>query len=1143
MNAKRFKTVASHVVRLATGNSSPSVQHAHHYSLPTPVASTSMLSRITSPRLERIGSLNFGGSGSDSGDQRRRVMSYDGEKRLLSSTSIANLEKKGITYTTLNHKSVIINDNKPLAEKTQKYRAPHNINTFRGILEAYPAINSSIMSNLEHDIQAFCDKAIEAKDLSDMHNDMKELLQKEFQLLESIDHTLIQKIMDSTRMTSEALYQIFESYIMERTYDIVFFKITSFQQNLDANLSAALHGMANLDLTQVGLPNISGMAKRLAAGLEVFREIGSFRTPKEKLDCLLSAISKLTSSSVAKDSESITSAKSSEETLSMNSDVLIPLLIIAIIQSRVSNLIANLTYMKEYAFEHNVTTGEYGYALSTLEGVIQYLVESEQQLGTISAKNEQFWSYLRDGNYEHVKDVYDEENEEYLNQSIQSLPVIDKDGSMDETETTVQHNTPIAFHQHAIEQHATGPLVEFFDEKEASESVPMRPRTGSIRSLSSGPRSISVMQTRDAQANNALLLACMSDNAKLVEFLLERQNGCGPRDLNNMHRTPLMIAAMSGNIEVVRLLLKDKYVQETIDREDIDGNTALLLACAYAGSEASGKVVKELIDNGSARLRVSNHQGNNPLHVAAIGGRVHHKEILLLLCKMMSKDLLNGQNAEGSTVFHLCKEPDVCYKLIHDRGVHATIADKHGRTPLMSWCLKGDKNMVQFFLEEGSSRLDQIDIHGQSVLHLACSSEKLLSLPSTPEFNDEVMDNVLDIVRMLLAKTTSQLHQRDWIDGNTPLHISAMKSGGYALVKLLLDNNANLDIYNNKGQRPVYVAKDQRIIDLLDDTALFRKPIGKDFDRQCAITRAEIGRDAKVTYIIKCGTLDDRHTVATVRRSFDDFRFVRQQILFELPETFIPTLTDILNPESFNLHPPPIVFLDRATQALNAFLGCLFENHTLKIHELVWEFVMVPDLQRDVIRRRSSAKRDLLIESINDEYSSSLENLESEKQFFLFTKNAMQPLHTALARVAFCSKRIQSCYKDVAVEITHLAQELGRKQAFEFSTKWSSVAFLRGISNPSIFYEVDMVRMMDFAKVIQSSAVWAEGALIGIQRPLNLLTTIEESIDEMEKQKAALQRAVSWNDVFSTADQRKKITDTKDQVLELQFKVTKLACQ
>lgn len=103
------------------------------------------------------------------------------------------------------------------------------------------------------------------------------------------------------------------SYIMERTYDIVFFKITTLQQSLDASLSNALQRMSNLDLTQVGLPNISGMAKRLASGLEVFREIGTLRTPKEKLDCLLATISRLTSSSVSKDSESIASAKSAGE--------------------------------------------------------------------------------------------------------------------------------------------------------------------------------------------------------------------------------------------------------------------------------------------------------------------------------------------------------------------------------------------------------------------------------------------------------------------------------------------------------------------------------------------------------------------------------------------------------------------------------------------------------------------------------------------------------------------------------------------------------------------------------------------------------------------------------------------------------------
>jgi hypothetical protein len=141
----------------------------------------------------------------------------------------------------------------------------------------------------------------------------------------------------------------------------------------------------------------------------------------------------------------------------------------------------------------------------------------------------------------------------------------------------------------------------------------------------------------------------------------------------------------------------------------------------------------------------------------------------------------------------------------------------------------------------------------------------------------------LDILRMLLKNVSGdQLDHRDRINGNTALHIAAMRTGGCPLVELLVAKNASLDIYNKLGQRPVYVTKDQETIDLLDgkqletppifetlhilifpiavkqkkkDTTLFRKPIAKDFDRQCTITRAEIQDGGKVVYIIKCGTV------------------------------------------------------------------------------------------------------------------------------------------------------------------------------------------------------------------------------------------------------------------------------------------------
>lgn len=89
----------------------------------------------------------------------------------------------------------------------------------------------------------------------------------------------------------------------------------------------------------------------------------------------------------------------------------------------------------------------------------------------------------------------------------------------------------------------------------------------------------------------------------------------------------------------------------------------------------------------------------------------------------------------------------------------------------------------------------------------------------------------------------------------------------------------------------------------------------------------------------------------------------------------------------------------------------------------------------------------------------------------------MQPLRDAFSRLAFSSKRLQSCTEggyqpielndcvvysctdrlpdiDVHAELIHVAQELARKQTFHFRTKWSCVAFLSGSSSPEMQYEV-----------------------------------------------------------------------------------------
>jgi hypothetical protein len=43
---------------------------------------------------------------------------------------------------------------------------------------------------------------------------------------------------------------------------------------------------------------------------------------------------------------------------------------------------------------------------------------------------------------------------------------------------------------------------------------------------------------------------------------------------------------------------------------------------------------------------------------------------------------------------------------------------------------------------------------------------------------------------------------------------------------------------------------------------------------------------------------------------------------------------------------------------------------------------------------------------------------------------------------------------DVDAELAHVGQEIARKQAFQFSSKWPCVAFLTGSSSPDSQYEV-----------------------------------------------------------------------------------------
>jgi hypothetical protein len=86
--------------------------------------------------------------------------------------------------------------------------------------------------------------------------------------------------------------------------------------------------------------------------------------------------------------------------LLLSSDLLIPLVVLMIIRSNVQNLQSSLYYMQTFSFEHDVVTGEYGYALSSLEGVVAYIGDNFESLGKLCESNQKIWDAILKGEEE-----------------------------------------------------------------------------------------------------------------------------------------------------------------------------------------------------------------------------------------------------------------------------------------------------------------------------------------------------------------------------------------------------------------------------------------------------------------------------------------------------------------------------------------------------------------------------------------------------------------------------------------------------------------------------------------------------------------------------------------------------------------------
>jgi len=277
--------------------------------------------------------------------------------------------------------------------------------------------------------------------------------------------------------------------------------------------------------------------------------------------------------------------------------------------------------------------------------------------------------------------------------------------------------------------------------------------------------------------SKTLLLAADKGHGEIVRLLLERGVDTEARDVTG--RTVLHIAAAGANEEIVRLLLVHGANKETVLNPNsipnpinsvpnpinyYFGDTTLHVA-AKLGHEA---IVRLLLEHG-ANIKAKSSLERMALHLAAENG---HEAVVRLL-------LERGANTEARTK-----------DLNEPKALHLVVE-------------RGHQKLVKLLLEHGAN-INAMIASGETALHLAAKygHEEIIRLLLVHGADKEAKPNAN------FYNSNANLYKPEvniYNPACTALHVAAI-SGHEAIVRLLLENGANIEAKTIDGQTALHVA-------------------------------------------------------------------------------------------------------------------------------------------------------------------------------------------------------------------------------------------------------------------------------------------------------------------------------------------------
>ncbi|KAK6355999.1 hypothetical protein TWF718_000372 [Orbilia javanica] len=274
------------------------------------------------------------------------------------------------------------------------------------------------------------------------------------------------------------------------------------------------------------------------------------------------------------------------------------------------------------------------------------------------------------------------------------------------------------------------------------------------------------MEARNMSDYTPLVIAVKNGYGDMARILVERGADLEAKDSVNKE-TPLLLAAGSGSLPVLRLLLSHNA---NIEVQGQHGCTPLLQA-AGSGHESA---VQMLLEAG-ANIEARDEGGHTPLLQAVGGG--HEAVVRLLLDWRANIEARDTKFNYTPLLWASENGHKTISKLLVSKGANTEAADKLGRTPLLQAARNGHREVVQLFLSKG------VNIEAKGHDHTTA-----LLLAAGGGYEEIVL---------LLAAGGASIETADKY-GYTALSCAA-RNGHELVVKFLLDRNADVD---SRGRTP-----------------------------------------------------------------------------------------------------------------------------------------------------------------------------------------------------------------------------------------------------------------------------------------------------------------------------------------------------